>query len=128
MENKLLLSIEDKNFILNEVLIETDGDTLWNIKDPKQDKDAYFVVHTDRTGRLYVTFFKRHYVSNNCSLYGISKICEILLERNLKPTIKIHYTNKSLITLCYKVGFRKYKNVKHLYYLKKLNLKKQSTD
>ena len=32
----------------------------------------------------------------------------------------IYYKNKSLITLCKKIGFQKQHNVRHLYYLRSL--------
>ena len=113
--------IKDEFFILEEAYVDSSGHTIWNITDTQTNKSL--VVHTSNSGTLFIKFFKHHPITKNCSLLSITKICEILLERNLKPSINIHYTNTALILLCKKIGFRKVKDVKHLYRLKKLNNK-----
>lgn len=113
--------IKNDFFILKEAYVDSFGHTVWNITDPKSKN--LLMVHSSKDGVLYVKFFKRCPVSRKCALAALTKICEILLERNLKPSINIHYTNKALISLCTKIGFKKIKDVKHLYRLKKLNNK-----
>lgn len=118
MVERKLIAIEDEDFILKEVIVESNGDTVWDVKDKCSQNS--FIVHSSSVGKLYITFFKNCYINTNCSFNAIKKICEILLERNLKPTINIHYTNESLIKLCCAIGFRKDKKVKNQYYLKKI--------
>ena len=118
MEERKRIIVKDENYILKELYTDSDGDTVWDIEDPK--KQNNFVVHSSASGKLYITFFKRLNITDKCSLNAIKKICEILLERGLNPTINIYYKNTSLIALCKKIGFRKTKNVKREYYLKNL--------
>ena len=121
MNPNLPIIIKDKLYILKEAYVDLYGHTIWNIIDPKNEN--LLMVHTSKDGVLYVKFFKHCPISRECAISAITKICEILLERNLNPTINIHYTNTSLISLCTKIGFRKVKDIKHLYQLKKLNNK-----
>ena len=118
MKERKLIIIETEDYILRECIVDSNGDTTWDVKDTKTGNS--FVVHSFSSGKLYITFFKRCHVTRNCSLNALRKICEILLERNLNPTINIYYKNTDLIKLCCVIGFRKDKNVKHLYYLKNL--------
>lgn len=118
MVKRKLLTIEDENFILKEEIVDLNGDTVWSVKDKSSQNS--FIVHSSYLGKLYITFFKNCYIDTNCSFNAIKKICEILLERNLKPTINICYTNIHLIKLCCAIGFRKNKKVKNLYYLRNL--------
>lgn len=112
------LTVKTDDFILKESYVDPQGNSIWDIKDPKHDTN--FIVHTSTSGSLFVKFFKGVYVSNSCSLNALREICKILLERNLNPTIRIYYKNKALIGICTKIGFRKKKGVKNHYYLKKL--------
>lgn len=116
--NREPILIKTDTYILKETYIDAQGDTVWEIKDPKNNN--IFFIHSSPLGQLYINFFKGNYISTNCSLNAIKKLCEILLSRQLHPTIKIYYTNESLIRLCCSVGFRKDKKVKHQYYLKNL--------
>lgn len=113
-----LIIIEDEIYVLREALVDSDGETIWNIQD-KQTKQI-FVVHSRARGEMYITFFKGYNITSKCAYNAIHKICEILLERGLNPTINIYYKNQKLIKLCCAMGFRKVIGVKHLYYLKKL--------
>lgn len=112
------IKIVDDNYILREALVDSSGDIVWEITDPKTKHS--FVVHSSTSGKIYINFFKGHEITPSCSYNSLKKLCEILLKRNLTPTINIHYTNTGLIALCTKIGFRKLKNVKHQYYLKSL--------
>lgn len=112
------LTVITDDFILKESYVDPNGDTIWDIKDPKLDTN--FVVHTSSTGTLFVKFFRGSYVSNKCSLNALREICKILLERNLNPSIRIYHKNKPLIALCCRIGFRPKKDIKNQYYLKKL--------
>ena len=110
--------IKENNYILKESYTDSFGDTIWIITEP--DTQNVFHVHTSSNGKLYISFFKGIKISKACSHESIRKICEILLEQGLYPTINIHYTNQSLINLCCKIGFRKNRKLKHQYYLKTL--------
>jgi len=118
MGERKLIKTQTEDYILRESIVDSNGDTTWDIKDTKTGNS--FVVHSSSFGKLYITFFKNCHITRNCSFNAIKKICEILLERNLKPTINIYYKNTELIKLCCAIGFRKNKKVKHLYYLKNL--------
>lgn len=118
MGERKLIKIETENYILTESIVDSNGDTTWDIKDPKTCNS--FVVHSFSSGKMYITFFKRCHITSSCSFNALKKICEIMLERDLKPTINIYYKNTQLIKLCCALGFRKDKRVKHLYYLKSL--------
>lgn len=110
--------IKEANYTLKESYIDSFGDTIWVITEPNTKN--VFHVHTSSTGKLYISFFKGIKICRTCSQEAIRKICEILLERGLNPTINIHYTNQNLIKLCCKIGFRKNKKIKQQYYLKTL--------
>lgn len=112
------LTVQTDDFILKESYIDQSGNTVWDIKDPKH--DTSFIVHASSTGSLFVKFFKGNYVSNACSLNSLRELCKILVERNLEPTIRIPNTNKKLIGMCYKIGFKKKKGSGYQYYLKQL--------
>ena len=118
MSKRKLITVKDKNYLLKETIVENDGSIVWHVTDPKTKN--YFIVHTNSIGRLYISFFKGCRISRECSLHAIRKICDILLKRSLKPTIKISCKNEALIVLCKRVGFRKVNDVRDLYYLKKL--------
>ena len=118
MKNRNLIFLETDQYTIKESLLDSDGETVWEVRDPKNNN--YFLVHTNSLGHMYITFFKKKYISNECSQLGIKEICKILLERGLNLTINIYYTNVSLIILLRKIGFKKFRNVKHLYYLETL--------
>ena len=103
MERRKLIIIKDANYTLKETYIDTDEDTIWEVTDPKNENT--FMVHSSNKGELYITFFKKSYISSKCSINSVKKICEILLERNLTPSIHIHPKNTYHCVL--KLVFRK---------------------
>lgn len=110
--------IKETNYTLKESYTDSSGDTIWIITEPNTKN--VFHVHTSSSGKLYLSFFKGIRISSICAQAAIKKICEILLEQGLNPTINIHYTNQNLIKLCCQIGFRKNRKIKHQYYLKTL--------
>lgn len=117
-EQRKLIIIENEHYILREAVVDLDGETVWDIQD--QHTNNTFVVHTREKGEMYITFFKGYNITSKCKYNAIHKICEILLERGVNPTINIYYKNNALIKLCCAIGFRKVIGVKHLYYLRNL--------
>ena len=118
MKERKELFLKTETYTLKEALVDSEGETVWEVRDTKTNN--YFLVHSDSMGHMYITFFKHNRISKECARLGIKKICEILLERGLNLTINIYHTNLSLISLLGKVGFKKFRNVKSLYYLKNL--------
>lgn len=118
MEQRKLTTIDGTNYLLREVVICQNGDTVWDVFDKQT--SSQFVIHTSSYGRLKLTFFRNFHITFNCQLNSIKKVCEILLERNLTPTIFIKNSNSSLKNLFVALGFRKYQKFKSLYYLKNL--------
>lgn len=108
-------TFETEHFMIEESLVDTSGDAIWSITE--KENNSYFYIHVSATGQLYITFFKNTKVKN--PIEAIEFICKDIIAKNLIPTIKIHYTNTCLISLCRKVGFRKVKDQKHLYVYKK---------
>lgn len=117
-KDRKLIRIDKENFSLKELYIDSDGDTIWEITNPRNNKK--FIVHSTAFGKMYITFFKGEMVSTKCAKEALRQLCEILIERNLNPHINIYYKNTSLIKLCCSIGFRKTPGIKHTYYLKKL--------
>ena len=118
MINRDYLKIANPNYVLKECHVDSVGDTVWDIYDPK--KGNSFVVHSFENGKLYIHFFKRGTISRECSYNGLKKLCEVLLERNLCPTIVIKPRNTALINLCRKIGFRRSKHLRNEYFLRSL--------
>ncbi len=117
MKKRELIEIVDDNYILKENHVDSVGDTVWEIIDPQTGNT--FLVHSFTSGKLYIHFFKRCKISDRCALDSLRKICEILMQKNLNPTITISDSNTSLICLCKKIGFKK-STIRHTYYLKNL--------
>lgn len=114
MDGRKLILLEEVNYTLREALIDSDGDTVWEITDPSTKNT--FIVHTTSKGHMYISFFKKDHITAKCANKSIRKICEILIERGLRPTINIYHTNTALIVTCTKIGFRKVSKVRHLYF------------
>ena len=117
MKERKPILIETARFILKEEIINSDGSSTWSITNPKN-KNSLFYVHCYFSGSLYISFLKGIYCNNDFVLASLRKLCEILLNEYSILTINICYTNKALINLCRKIGFRKQHNTKYLYYLK----------
>ncbi len=109
--------IETEKFILKEAFVDSDGESVWCITN-LQNKNDLFYVHCYFSGSLYISFLKGIHCNYNFALASLRELCKILLEQYAILTINIYYTNKFLIGLCRKIGFRKQHNVRHLYYLK----------
>ena len=114
MANREYIKIVSSTYILEEAHVDSVGDTVWYIYDPK--KKNSFVVHSFENGKIYITFFKKGTISKDCSYDGLRKLCEILLSRGLSPSIVINPKNSALINLCRKVGFRKSRRLKNDYF------------
>ena len=111
--------VETKTFILKEALVDSDGESVWFITD-SQNKNISFCVHCQFSGSIYISFFKGLHYNNDFVIEALKELLNILLEKYHIITINIYYKNKSLITLCKKIGFQKQHNVRHLYYLRSL--------
>lgn len=111
--------VETKTFILKEALVDSDGESIWFITD-SQNKNISFCVHCQFSGSIYISFFKGLHYNNDFVIEALKELLKILLEKYHIITINIYYKNKSLITLCKKIGFQKQHNVRHLYYLRSL--------
>ncbi len=107
--------IETDNFILTQDIIDSNGNSTWIAT--KKSNENIFYIHVFNVSYINIKLFKGTYIEG--AEEAISALCNyIASETNAVPSINIHYTNKSLITICRKAGFRKVKNVKHLYTFK----------
>lgn len=110
---------KDDMCIVTVNYIESDSTVHFDVKDPIS--GDIFVVHVSPKGVFNIHYFpKANNISKYCSQKGIVEICKVYVANNIQPRINIVYTNKPLIAICTCVGFRKVKNIKHLYVLKKL--------
>lgn len=108
--------IETNNFILTQELVESDGESTWLVTEPKSNE--MFYIHVLTNNRLNIKIFNETRFSSDAS-EAITALCFFLIdETQINPTINIYYKNKHLILLCVKAGFRKKKNIKHLYIFK----------
>lgn len=106
---------ETQNFILEENIRDSHGDSTWLITQKKN--GSIFLIHVFNTNHVNIKIFGNSKLSNPSE--AISALCNHIIEKTGKiPYMNIHYTNKALITHCTKAGFRKVKNVKHLYTFK----------
>lgn len=55
MDERKLILLEEGNYTLREALIDSDGDTVWEITDPTTKNT--FIVHTTSKGHMYISFF-----------------------------------------------------------------------
>ena len=102
--------IETDNFTLTQNLIESNGDSTWLVT--KKSNSRIFYIHVFNVNHLNIKLF--NYVQNPSE--AITALCNHIIAKTGKtPYINIHYTNKTLIVACKKAGFRKVKNIKHLY-------------
>ena len=107
--------IETNNFILTQNVLDANGDCTWLIT--QKSNAAIFYIHVFASNRLNIKLFNKSHIKNPSE--AIAALCEyLILETNTTPCINIHDTNKSLIAICTKAGFRKVKNIKHLYTFK----------
>ncbi len=107
--------IETDGFILTEKIVDSDGESTWIVTERKSNR--IFYIHLFNKNCLYIKFFKNNKIKNPSE--AIKAFCNYLVtKRHLNPTIKIFYTNKALISVCTKSGFRKQKNAKYLYFFK----------
>ena len=114
--------IETNNFILNQDLVESDGESTWSVTECHTGK--IFYIHVLRNNRLNIKIFSRTGFINNPS-EAITALCNFLIDStNIVPSINIIYTNKTLISICTEAGFRKKRNVKHLYIFKTTNMER----
>lgn len=108
--------IETDNFVLTQNIVESDGESTWTVKELHTNK--IFYIHVLHNNRLNIKLFNGTNFINNPS-EAISALCNFLIsETNIIPSINIFYKNESLIRVCTKAGFRKRKNIKHLYIFK----------
>lgn len=117
MNERKPILIETEKFILKEEYVDSDGESVWSITNPKS-RNNLFYVHCQFSGSLYISFLKGIHCNYDFVLVALRELCKILLNQYSILTINIYHKNKALISLCRKVGFRKQRNVKHLYYLK----------
>lgn len=107
--------LESNNFILTQSIIDPNGDSTWTVREKKH-FNRIFYIHVFSKNQLNIKLY--HHIKNADE--AISLLCDTLqVENDIAPRINIHYTNKALITVCCKAGFRKKKNIKHLYIYKK---------
>ena len=106
--------IDTNNFVLEQSVLESDGDSTWIVTE--RDTKQIFYVHVSRNNRLYIKIFKGTHLKNISE--AISALCDFLLQTGNPPTIRIN-NNVSLIILCKKSGFKNVKNIKHLFIYKK---------
>lgn len=105
--------IETNNFTLTQSLVESNGDSTWIVT--KKSNSKIFYIHVFDVNHINIKLFN----SVNNPSEAITALCNYIVEETGKiPYINIYYTNKSLIAACTKAGFRKVKNVKHLYKFK----------
>ena len=109
-------TITGERYILRKIIVDSDNDTTWDVKDPKT--NGLFTVHSTHDGKIFVKFFKDVHVSWACSYNAMRKICEIMVESGLQPMIRIH-NNELLSNLFLAIGFRRDAG-RHVYYLKHL--------
>lgn len=126
MNRRNPISIIGETFIAKESIVEESGASVWTVSN--SNKEECFVVHTFSKGKMYITFFKNIHIQNDCSVPGIKSICKVLLERGEQPSIQIKRTNVHLIVLCKKVGFRKHKQIRDLYYLESVKEEQPTID
>lgn len=106
---------ETDNFILEEGICDSHGDSTWVITQKKN--GSIFYIHIFNVNHLNIKLFNRSKIKNPSE--AITALCNyIITETGKIPYMNIHYTNKTLIAQCTKAGFRKVKNVKHLYTFK----------
>lgn len=107
--------IETENFILTENIHDSNGDSTWIVTEKRSNR--IFYIHVFSTSYINIKLFSKNNIKNPSE--AISALCNnIVSETSRIPSINIHYTNKALISHCTKAGFRKVKNVKHLYTFK----------
>lgn len=104
--------IETNNFILTQNVLGSNGDSTWLVT--KKGHKEIFYIHVFNESFINIKLFNKTNIMN--AEEAISALCNFISsETNKVPSINIHYKNKALITKCRKAGFRKVKNVKHLY-------------
>ncbi len=105
--------IETDNFILTQSIVDSNGDSTWLVTRKKNSR--IFYIHVFDVNHINIKFF--NFIQSPSE--AITALCKhIVSETGKTPYINIHYTNKDLIIACQKAGFRKVKNIKHLYRFK----------
>lgn len=106
---------ETDNFILEESICDSHGDSTWIITQKKD--GSIFYIHVFNLNYMNIKLFNHSKIKNPSE--AIAALCNyVLAETGITPSMNIHYTNQTLIAHCTKAGFRKVKNVKHLYTFK----------
>lgn len=116
--------IKTNNFILIQDVVESDGESTWSVKECNT--GSMFYIHVFRNNQLNIKIFSHtRFISNPSE--AIVALCNLLIDTtNIIPSINIIYTNKNLISICTKAGFKKKRNVKHLYIFKATHMKKRT--
>jgi len=109
--------IETENFIIKEGVVDSNNDSTWIITS-KNDNKSFFIHFFRSSLSINIKFFKGHYIQNSSE--AIHDFCEYLCSQGFIPKITI-YKNVPLIITCKKAGFRKVKDVEHLYVYKVKN-------
>lgn len=105
--------IETDNFTLTQSLVDSKGDSTWLVT--KKNNSKIFYIHVFDVNHINIKLFS----SIKDPSEAITALCNHIVEETGKiPYINIHYTNKDLIVACRRAGFRKVKNIKHLYKFK----------
>lgn len=106
--------IETDNFMLTQSLIDSKGDSTWLVT--RKNNSKIFYIHVFDVNHINIKLFNN---SVKDPSEAINALCnDIVAETGKIPYINIHYTNKDLIVACKRAGFRKVKNIKHLYKFK----------
>lgn len=106
--------LETDNFVLSESLTNPNGDSTWTIT--KKSNNRIFYIHVFNKNQLNIKFYG--FIED--AHEAISLLCNTIAEEtSTSPCINIHHTNQALIKTCIRAGFRKKRNIKHLYIYRK---------
>lgn len=107
--------IETNNFILTQNVIDSSGDCTWIVT--QKSNSEIFYIHVFDVNHINIKLFNKNTIKNPSE--AISALCNHLVSETRKILyMNIYYKNQSLIAACTKAGFRKVKNIKHLYTFK----------
>lgn len=110
--------IETDNFTLTQSLVNSKGNSTWLVT--KKNNSKIFYIHVFDVNYINIKLFD----SIKDSSEAITALCnDIVAETGQIPYMNIYYQNKAFIAACTKAGFRKVKNMKHLYKFKTMPLK-----
>lgn len=110
--------IETNNFILTQSIVDSKGDSTWLVM--KKSNSKIFYIHVFDVNHINIKLFNSNSIQDPSE--AITELCNyIVAETGKIPYINIHYKNEALIVACRRAGFRKVKNIKHLYRFKVKN-------